>query len=265
MQLDALFLRRVRALGVVDLHDVLRVELHILTIVGELHAAADAQPHADADLAKKLRRLALGHAAADEERAFVVRHFEQHRPDAGAARLVAVELEDLALNDDVTGLWRQLADGGLLIEQIKDYDRCLAELERFLPYIDNWATCDMLAVKVVKNHLDSFIEEVCRWMESDRTYTIRFGIGMLMRYYLGDEFRIEYPRKVALVQSDEYYVNMMRAWYFATALAKQYDQILPFIEEHKLDVWTHNKSIQKALESYRITPEQKVYLKTLKI
>ena len=111
MQLDALFLRRVRALGVVDLHDVLRVELHILTIVGELHAAADAQPHADADLAEKLRRLALWHAAADEERAFVVRHFEQHRPDAGAARLVAVELEDLALNDDVTGLWRQLADG----------------------------------------------------------------------------------------------------------------------------------------------------------
>ena len=142
--------------------------------------------------------------------------------------------------------------------------RCLIK-ERFLPYIDNWATCDMLAVKVMKNHLDTFIEEVCRWMKSDRTYTIRFGIGMLMRYYLGDEFRIEYPRKVALVQSDEYYVNMMRAWYFATALAKQYDQILPFIEERKLDVWTHNKSIQKAIESYRITPEQKVYLKTLKI
>lgn len=134
---------------------------------------------------------------------------------------------------------------GLLIEQIKDYDRCLEELERFLPYIDNWATCDMLAVKVVKKHLDSFIEEVCRWMESDRTYTIRFGIGMLMRYYLGDEFRIEYPRKVAFVQSDEYYVNMMRAWYFATALAKQPDAALPWLTERRLDVWTHNKTIQK--------------------
>lgn len=134
---------------------------------------------------------------------------------------------------------------GLLIEQIKDYDRCLAELERFLPYIDNWATCDMLAVKVMKNHLDTFIEEVCRWMKSDRTYTIRFGIGMLMRYYLGDEFRIEYPRKVALVQSDEYYVNMMRAWYFATALAKQPDAALPWLTERRLDVWTHNKTIQK--------------------
>lgn len=134
---------------------------------------------------------------------------------------------------------------GLLIEQIKDYDRCLAELERFLPYIDNWATCDMLAVKVMKNHLDTFIEEVCHWMKSDRTYTIRFGIGMLMRYYLGDEFRIEYPRKVALVQSDEYYVNMMRAWYFATALAKQPDAALPWLTERRLDVWTHNKTIQK--------------------
>ena len=120
---------------------------------------------------------------------------------------------------------------GLLIEQIKDYDQCLAELERFLPYIDNWATCDLLSVKIVKKHLDTFIKEVNRWVESDLSYTIRFGIGMLMRYYLEDEFRMEYPEKVAAVQSEEYYVNMMRAWYFATALAKQYDQILPFLEE----------------------------------
>ena len=154
---------------------------------------------------------------------------------------------------------------GLLIEQIKDYDRCLAELERFLPYIDNWATCDLMSVKIVKKHLDTFIKEVNRWVESDLSYTIRFGIGMLMRYYLEDKFRMEYPEKVAAVRSEEYYVNMMRAWYFATALAKQYDQILPFLEEGRLDVWTHNKSIQKAIESYRITPEQKTYLKTLKI
>ena len=138
---------------------------------------------------------------------------------------------------------------GLLIEQIKDYDTCLEELERFLPYIDNWATCDMLAVKVVKNHLDTFIDEVYRWMESDHAYTIRFGISMLMRYYLEDAFQMEYPEKVAQIRSEEYYVNMMRAWYFATALAKQYDKILPFIEKQKLDVWTHNKTIQKAIES----------------
>lgn len=154
---------------------------------------------------------------------------------------------------------------GLLIEQIKDYDTCLEELERFLPYIDNWATCDMLAVKVVKKHLDKFIDEVYRWMKSDHAYTIRFGISMLMRYYLEDAFQMEYPEKVAQIRSEEYYVNMMRAWYFATALAKQYDKILPFIEKQKLDVWTHNKTIQKAIESYRITPEQKEYLRGLKI
>lgn len=154
---------------------------------------------------------------------------------------------------------------GLLIEQIKDYDICLKEIDRFLPYIDNWATCDMLAVKVVKKHLDTFIDEIYRCMESDHTYTIRFGVNMLMRYYLEDAFRMEYPEKVVQIRSEEYYVNMMRAWYFATALAKQYEKILPFIEEQKLDVWTHNKTIQKAIESYRISPEQKEYLRGLKI
>ena len=132
---------------------------------------------------------------------------------------------------------------GLLLEQIKDYEKCLQELERFLPFIDNWATCDLLAVRTVKKHLDVFIEEVNRWIQSQPGY-------------------LELP---AAVRSEEYYVNMMRAWYFATALAKQYENILPFIEDKKLDVWTHNKTIQKAIESYRITPEQKMYLRTLKI
>lgn len=154
---------------------------------------------------------------------------------------------------------------GLLIEQIRDYDTCIEAVEQFLPYVDNWATCDMLTIKVVKKHLDRFILEIRRWMSSDHTYTIRFGIGMLMRYYLDDEFRIEYLDMVAGVRSEEYYVNMMRAWYFATALAKQYESVIPYIEEHRLDVWTHNKTIQKAVESYRITPEQKAYLKTLRI
>ena len=153
----------------------------------------------------------------------------------------------------------------LLIQQIRDYDQCLKEMERFLPYIDNWATCDMLALNVVKKHLDQFIEVVYGWIQSDRTYTIRLGIGMLMRYYLDDRFQEEYAESVAKVQSKEYYVNMMRAWYFATALAKQYDKILPFLLEKRLDVWTHNKTIQKAVESYRITSKQKTYLKTLKI
>ena len=154
---------------------------------------------------------------------------------------------------------------GLLIEQMKEYEKCVEKLERFLPYIDNWATCDLLAVKTVKNHLDLYISEVYRWMESDQPYTIRFGVNMLMKYYLGDNFKIEYPEKVAAIRSEEYYVNMVRAWYFATALAKQYEQILPFLEERRMDLWTHNKTIQKAIESYRITSEQKEYLRTLKI
>lgn len=154
---------------------------------------------------------------------------------------------------------------GLLIEQIKDYPTLIRELNRFLPCIDNWATCDLLTVRVVKKHLDTFTEEVERWLASDHTYTIRFGIGMLMRYYLEEYFSLEYPEKVAKIRSEEYYVNMMRAWYFATALAKQYEAIFPFLEEKRLDAWTHNKTIQKAIESYRITQEQKAYLRTLRI
>ena len=154
---------------------------------------------------------------------------------------------------------------GLLIEQIRDYDKCLGELERFLPYIDNWATCDLLALHMMKKHRDIFIREVYRWMESDKPYIIRFGISMLMRHYLDEGFKPEYPEKVASIRSEEYYVNMMRAWYFATALAKQYEKILPFLEEQRMDIWTHNKTIQKSIESYRITQEQKDHLRTLRI
>ena len=154
---------------------------------------------------------------------------------------------------------------GLLIEQVRDYDKCLEELERFLPFIDSWATCDLLALHMMKKHRDIFIREVFRWIESDQPYTIRFGISMLMRHYLDEEFKTEYPEKVAAIRSEEYYVNMMRAWYFATALAKQYENVLPFLEKRQMDVWTHNKTIQKAIESYRITSEQKEYLRTLRI
>ena len=154
---------------------------------------------------------------------------------------------------------------GLLIEQIRDYDKCLKELERFLPHIDNWATCDLLALHMMKKHRDIFIREIYRWMESDKPYIIRFGISMLMRHYLDEGFKPEYPEKVAAIRSEEYYVNMMRAWYFATALAKQYEKILPFLEEQRMDIWTHNKTIQKSIESYRITQEQKDHLRTLRI
>ena len=148
--------------------------------------------------------------------------------------------------------------------QIKSYDECLAETERFLPYVDNWATCDTLRPKVFKKHLSQLLPEINLWINSGEVYTVRFGIEMLMCHYLDDKFKTEYADLVASVKSEEYYVNMMVAWYFATALAKQYNSILPYIEKDILPIWVHNKTIQKAVESYRITKEQKAYLKTLK-
>lgn len=149
----------------------------------------------------------------------------------------------------------------MLITGIKDYDRCLTEIERFLPYIDNWATCDFPAPKCFENHKEDLLPVIKRWIASSETYTIRYGIGMLMRLYLDADFDTEYVRIVAEVKSDEYYVNMMIAWYMATALAKQWDAVIPYIEEHRMSDWVHRKTIQKAVESYRITDEQKRYLK----
>ena len=151
-----------------------------------------------------------------------------------------------------------------LIAQIKDYDTCIAAVERFLPYIDNWATCDGLSPKIFKKHLPELLEHIRMWLASGDTYTVRFAIGMLMQFYLDDAFDVQYMDMVAAVKSEEYYVNMMIAWYFATALAKQYDTAVQYLQTQKLDAWTHNKTIQKAIESYRITDEQKRYLKTLK-
>lgn len=154
---------------------------------------------------------------------------------------------------------------GCLIEKMKDFEECIEALDRFLPYVDNWATCDLMSPKVLKKCPEKLLEKVKIWISGEKTYTVRFAIGCLMKYYLDDQFLPEYPKMVAAVKSEEYYIRMMQAWYFATALAKQYEAILPYLEESRLDVWVHNKTIQKAVESYRITLEQKSYLKTLKI
>lgn len=154
---------------------------------------------------------------------------------------------------------------GFLLEAMKDYDECVAEVDRFLPYIDNWATCDLMTPKVFKKHLSELFTMIRGWIASGDTYTVRFGIEMLMCFYLDDAFEPKYPAMVADVRSEEYYVRMMIAWYFATALAKQWDAVIPYIENKKLDIWTHNKTIQKAVESYRITDSQKEYLRTLKV
>ncbi|HIR77026.1 MAG TPA: DNA alkylation repair protein [Candidatus Choladousia intestinipullorum] len=150
-----------------------------------------------------------------------------------------------------------------IIERIKDYEECLGEVERFLPYIDNWATCDTQSPKVFAKHTEELLGPIRRWIASDRPYTVRYGIGMLMKFYLDENFKVQYLEMVSSVRSEEYYVKMMAAWYFATALAKQYDDAVRYLQDKKLDAWTHNKTIQKARESYRITAEQKAYLKTL--
>ena len=152
-----------------------------------------------------------------------------------------------------------------VISEEKNFDVCIARIERFLPFVDNWATCDQLSPKVFKKNRDALLPCLRKWISSDHTYTVRFAIGMLMQHYLDDAFDPSYPELITSVQSEEYYVRMMIAWYFATALAKQYDAVLPFLEERRLDPWTHNRTIQKAVESYRITPEQKTYLRSLKI
>ena len=147
----------------------------------------------------------------------------------------------------------------------KDFDRCVARVEAFLPFIDNWATCDQLSPKAFKKTPERLLPYIERWIRSDKTYTIRFAIKMLMEHFLDDKFETKYADMVAAVRSKEYYVNMMIAWYFATALAKQYEAVLPYLEEKRLDAWVHNKAIQKSIESYRITAEQKAALRSLKI
>lgn len=180
--------------------------------------------------------------------------------------------KELSKRDDVSDFLNNLPHKyfdenqlhAFIISLLKDYDKCMVEVERFLPYVDNWATCDQMSPKIFKKSREKLLEKIRDWIVSDKTYTIRFGIKMLMEHFLDDDFDLQYPDMVASVRSEEYYVNMMIAWYFATALAKQYDSILPYIEEKRLDTWTHNKAIQKSIESYRITDDQKSYLRSLK-
>ena len=180
--------------------------------------------------------------------------------------------KELAKREDVTPFLHDLPHRyfdenqlhAFVISELKDFGTCMAETERFLPYIDNWATCDQLSPKVFRKHRPELLQKIREWLRSGHTYTIRFAIGMLMQHFLDEDFDPAYPEAVAAIRSEEYYVNMMIAWYFATALAKQYETILPYMENRRLSAWTHRKAIQKAVESFRITPEQKEYLKQLR-
>ena len=152
----------------------------------------------------------------------------------------------------------------MILTGIKDYDKCLEEIKKFVPYINNWATCDLPFPKCFSKHKEELLPQIREWIASDHTYTIRYGLGTLMCLYLDEDFKPEYLELAASVRSEEYYVNMMMAWYFATALAKQWKATVPYIEQRKLPQWVHRKTIQKAVESYRITPEQKTYLKSFR-
>ncbi len=153
---------------------------------------------------------------------------------------------------------------GMLISLVKDYDRCLDLTDRFLPYVNNWAVCDTLSPKVFAKHKAQLLENILRWSSSSHTYTCRFGLRMLMTHFLDDSFSADFLEIPAAIRSEEYYVKMMVAWFFATALAKQWEATLPYLENQQLDLWTHRKTIQKAIESYRIPPERKDYLRTLR-
>lgn len=181
-----------------------------------------------------------------------------------AKELSGTDLAEAFLNSLPHGYYEENNLHAFLMENIRDYDRALAETEKFLPYIDNWATCDCFCPKVFAKHKEELLVSIRLWLDSDRLYTVRYAMGMLMRYYLDEAFQPEYLAWVTGVHSEEYYLNMMRAWFFATALAKQPEETLPWLTEQRLDAWTHNKTIQKAVESYRITPEMKQQLRQLR-
>ncbi len=182
-----------------------------------------------------------------------------------AKQFSGTEETNTFLNDLPHSYFEENQLHAFILSGMKDYAECVRELNRFLPYVDNWATCDQMSPRVFRKHRKELQREIMQWIRSDKAYTIRFGVGMLMEHYLDEDFDAVYPETVASLRSEEYYVNMMIAWYFATALAKQYETVLPYLENRRLDAWTHNRTIQKAVESYRITPEQKAYLKTLKV
>ena len=200
-------------------------------------------------------------------------------PNIEPERIIGVrtpELRDLAKKMDVETAKKFLGElphsyfeenqlHSFLISKIKDYKECLAKVNEFLPYIDNWATCDQLSPKAFIKNKGALISEIYKWLKINHVYTQRFAIEMLMTHFLDDDFKEEYLELVASIKSEEYYLNMMIAWYLATALAKQYDSSIKYIKDKRLSAWVHNKTIQKAVESYRITDEQKIYLKTLKV
>jgi 3-methyladenine DNA glycosylase AlkD len=182
-----------------------------------------------------------------------------------AKRLLRSGEADAFLRELPHGYFDENQLHAFILSELKDFVLCVEAVDRFLPFVDNWATCDQLSPKVFRKHRQALPESIRRWIASGETYAVRFGIGMLMEHFLDGDFDPKYPAAVAAIRSEEYYVRMMAAWYFATALAKRYDAALPWLEERRLDPWTHNRAIRKAIESNRISPERKEYLRGLRI
>ena len=210
-----------------------------------------------------------------EYREFMVKLIPNVNPDTvigirmPALKALAKELKnDPIAADFITRLPHEYFEENnlhaFLLNLTKDFGEAVTEVERLLPFVDNWATCDTLSVKAFAKYPEKLLPYIDKWLGSDSTYTVRFGVKCLMNYFLGDRFDASQADKVAAIRSEEYYINMMRAWYFATALAKQYDAAVRYIEDRRLDKWTHNKAIQKAVESYRVTDEHKNRLRTLR-
>lgn len=181
-----------------------------------------------------------------------------------AKKLVKEENKDIFFEELPHEYYDEDMLHGVIISELKDYESCLDELEKFLPYVDNWAVCDIMSPKSFKKNKHNLIKKIPEWIKSDEVYTCRFGIEMLMSHFLEDDFKPEYLEWVSVIRSDEYYIQMMCAWFFATALAKQWDATINYISEGKLQLEINNKTIQKAKESYRITDEQKKYLQEFK-
>ena len=181
-----------------------------------------------------------------------------------AAEIKKEGLREAFLDELPHGYYDENLLHSILLSGEKDYGRCIERIDAFLPYMDNWAVCDTLRPKVFAKHHRELLPECERWIYSSETYTVRFGLDTLMSEFLDADFDVSQLELAASVESEEYYVRMMQAWYFATALAKQWEATVPYIEQRRLEAWTHAKTIQKAIESYRITDEQKTYLRSLK-
>ena len=181
--------------------------------------------------------------------------------------------KELIKNGEAEAFVNQLPHGyfdenqlhAFILSEDRDFVRCLNRVSVFLPYVDNWATCDQMSPKVFKKHAQELLPVIDQWLHDRHAYTVRFAVGMLMEHFLDANFDPAYLEWVSELRSGEYYVNMMIAWYFATALAKQYEAVLPYIRDHRLSPWTHNKAIQKAAESFRVPPERKAELKAYKV